>query len=229
MTWALGLIFLSFIFVKEVAGNAVIANLHAIKMVLGGTFSIVFLLSSPSTLKELVKLTWSAFKTEKKLSEDEFKDIIQNPANTNVEYYGIVRYAQDLIQLGLSDDEFEQLIYFRAQSIINQHMSAISVLRNLGKYPPALGMIGTVLGMMGLFDGLSTSGDSKNIGGQLAVAMTATFYGLILSNLLILPLADRLEAKEEEKKAILEQLLKVFITIHQNQPKKIARGVLDVA
>jgi len=228
MTWIIGLLLLAVIFVKELAGNAVVGNVHAIKMVAGGTLAIVFLLSSPSTLKELIHLIISAFRTEKKFPEESFRDIIQNPTTTNVDYYGLVNYSQDLIQLGLGDEEFEQLIYFRAQSIINQHMSAISVLRNLGKYPPALGMIGTVLGMMGLFDGLGTGG-SKNIGGQLAVAMTATFYGLILSNLLILPLADRLEAKEEEKKAILEQILKVFITIHQNQPKKIARGVLDVA
>lgn len=228
MTWMIGLSIFGLILYRELSGNAMLLNEHSIVMVVGGTIATVFLLASKSAIIDLVKMTSSIFKDEKKITDLTLKSIIENPQNVDADYMGLVSYAKDIWLVGVEREEFEQLLTFRAQTIINQHMSAISVLRNLGKYPPALGMIGTVLGMIGLFKGLS-GGASNQIGSQLAVAMTATFYGLILSNLFLLPLADRLEAKEEERRGNLEQIINVLITIHQKQPKSIAEGILNVA
>jgi chemotaxis protein MotA len=227
MTWIIGLSTLGFFLFKEFQTNELLFNTHSIILVGGGTLAVVMLLSSKAALRDIFKLMFSSFREEHRMDADTFKTFIKdNNANVS-DPYGLIRYARDVWMVGVGKEEFEQLITFKAQSVLNQNMSAISVLRNLGKYPPALGMIGTVLGMIQLFKGLS-SGDS-NIGFQLAVAMTATFYGLILSNLLILPLADRLEAKEEERRANLEQHIKVLITIHHQQPMVIVEGVLDVA
>lgn len=227
MTWIIGLSTLTFFLFKEFKSNELLFNLHSIVLVCGGTLAVVMLLSSKTALKDIFKLILSSFKEEHKIDTENFNVFIKDNNSQVDDHYGLIRYARDVWMVGVGKDEFEQLITFKAQSVLNQNMSAISVLRNLGKYPPALGMIGTVLGMIELFKGLSTGG--SNIGYQLAVAMTATFYGLILSNLLILPLADRLEAKEEERKANLEQHIKVLITIHHQQPKVIVQGVLDVA
>jgi chemotaxis protein MotA len=99
----------------------------------------------------------------------------------------------------------------------------------LGKYPPALGMVGTVMGMIQLFSGLGANSGQNQIGLQLALAMTATFYGLLLSNFLLLPFADRLEVKEERRRANLERTVKVLVAIQKKQPTLISERILYAA
>lgn len=166
MTWFIGLTAFAVIFFREVSGNSMLYNEHSFMVVLGGTVATIFLLSSKTALFDLVKLTFSSFTDERKITEDSLKLLIQNPEEEGSDYHGIVSYARDIWLVGVEKDEFEQLLTFKAQSILNQNMSAISVLKSLGKYPPALGMIGTVLGMISLFKGISDSGNNQ-IGGQL--------------------------------------------------------------
>lgn len=57
---------------------------------------------------------------------------------------------------------------------------------------PALGMIGTVAGMIGM---AGTLGNPATAGPSLALALTSTLYGLILSACVAAPLADRAERR----------------------------------
>jgi chemotaxis protein MotA len=59
---------------------------------------------------------------------------------------------------------------------------------------PALGMIGTVAGMIGMAGDL---GDPAQVGPSLALALTSTLYGLILSACIAAPLAERAERRAE--------------------------------
>ena len=49
--------------------------------------------------------------------------------------------------------------------------------------PPMLGLVGTVIGMVGAFGELKNSGgaDPKALAGDISVALLTTFYGLIFS------------------------------------------------
>ncbi len=61
---------------------------------------------------------------------------------------------------------------------------------------PALGMIGTVAGMIGMASDL---GDPARAGPSLALALTSTLYGLLLSACIAAPLADRAERRAEAR------------------------------
>jgi chemotaxis protein MotA len=89
-------------------------------------------------------------------------------------------------------------------------------MRNLSKYPPSLGMIGTVIGLVTLFSNL-TPENQKNVGPSLALAMTATFYGLLLANGLLMPLADRLYVRHLAQVQLDEQVYRILILIHRNE------------
>ncbi|NWN33749.1 biopolymer transporter ExbB, partial [Klebsiella michiganensis] len=54
---------------------------------------------------------------------------------------------------------------------------------------PAMGMVGTLLGLVGMFAAMK---DPQAIGGAMAVALLATLYGALLANLALLPVAARL-------------------------------------
>ena len=68
---------------------------------------------------------------------------------------------------------------------------------------PALGMIGTVAGMIGMAGEL---GDPARAGPSLALALTSTLYGLVLSACIAAPLADRAERRAEAGQRWREQL-----------------------
>ena len=71
-----------------------------------------------------------------------------------------------------------------------RHEGAIAVWRSAAEAAPAMGMIGTVLGLIGMFARMS---DPVAMGPGMAVAMLTTFYGLFIAAGVAGPIAARLE------------------------------------
>ena len=108
--------------------------------------------------------------------------------------------------------------------IENETIDAVQAFKNLAKYPPALGMTGTVIGMIGLFTNLQ---DKSQIGSHLATAMTATFLGLVLTNMFISPLADRLQVRHINRKRMFGNVYQILLLINQDEPAQLVQSELD--
>ena len=77
------------------------------------------------------------------------------------------------------------------------------VFKALGDAAPAFGMIGTLVGLVQM---LATMDDPSTIGPSMAIALLTTMYGAVLSNLICLPMADKMEAKfkvDEQKSSLI--------------------------
>ena len=85
-----------------------------------------------------------------------------------------------------------------------------------------LGMMGTAMGMVQLFAGLSSE-NKGNIGSDLALAMTATLYGLILANLFVSPLSDRLNNQKIRQQERLDLICRNLILINADEPLSIIK------
>ena len=84
----------------------------------------------------------------------------------------------------------EDLLRTEANAVAQRHKSAKAMVDSLGRYAPAFGMIGT---LMGLIIMLGNMDNPDAIGPGMAVALITTLYGAILSNLFCLPFADKLQ------------------------------------
>jgi chemotaxis protein MotA len=73
---------------------------------------------------------------------------------------------------------------------------AVSVLETLGAYAPAMGLIGTLFGLIALLGDL---GNTSALGGSMSIALLTTLYGAVLSNMIFLPLAGRIELRGNEE------------------------------
>ena len=71
-----------------------------------------------------------------------------------------------------------------------RHATVHAVWRAAADAAPAMGMIGTVLGLIRMFSSLD---DPSKIGPGMALALTTTLYGIIAANVLAGPIAARLE------------------------------------
>lgn len=79
---------------------------------------------------------------------------------------------------------------------IGRHAFASRYWSTVADIAPALGMIGTVIGLVLMFGQVE---DAAAIGRAMAVAMLTTLYGLLLSNLIARPISVRLiRASEDE-------------------------------
>lgn len=200
LTFLIGLVLLSAVVSTELSFSA---NLRSLIIVLGGTF-----------LTTTIAYPWSRFKETLAILQTTFN---HRPAGRIDFYIGeIVRLARvsrfqgnrvlddeaqkvdnDLLRLGLEmvadgrkrlevrdvlDKEFELHVSLRE--------SQISVLQTMARMAPAFGLAGTLVGLMKMFTQLS---DPSKLGMGMAVALLTTFYGIMVANLVLLPMARKLK------------------------------------
>lgn len=194
-------------------------NPHALLMVFGGTI-VVALISTPmSTARLMVRAVGELFRRDLTLQQamPALLAFAKDRGHVAARQLPLIPYAQELWQRGLTHELFSALLSQHRDQLEIERGEAILALRNLAKYPPALGMVGTVTGMVGLFANLGPD-SSRVVGPELAVAMTSTFYGLILAHLVVMPLADRLLIRLMQKKALLNAVHEVIALVHQGEP-----------
>lgn len=91
-----------------------------------------------------------------------------------------------------------------------RHRAVAAVWRAAADASPNMGMIGTVLGLVGMFASMD---DPARMGPAMALAMLTTLYGLLLGSLLFGPISARLErlsaAELAWQKVALARLAKI--------------------
>ena len=88
---------------------------------------------------------------------------------------------------GMEPDAIRGILENELISTEDRHKKGAGIFTIMGTYAPAMGMIGTLIGLVQM---LMVMDDPKNIGPAMAVALITTFYGSMLANLLFLPLQE---------------------------------------
>jgi chemotaxis protein MotA len=110
----------------------------------------------------------------------------------------------ELISLGFDPETIEVILSERIQQRTERRTKVANAIRGLSKYPPAFGLVGTVLTLVSLMRSIANGATSQQAGVTMAVALVATLYGLLTANLFINPAGERIlnraqfETKEGE-------------------------------
>src|SRR5690606_24892973 len=114
------------------------------------------------------------------------------------------RFAREAFNLSkqeyLSEAQLKSLLLKRNEYFKLQYKDDARVLTALGKFPPAFGLLGATTGMIVMMTNLGT--DQSKIGSAMAVALVATFWGIAVANLVILPMADYAFKNAEEDQRV---------------------------
>lgn len=78
---------------------------------------------------------------------------------------------------------------YRRRARIERHCAAAEVWTAAAEAAPAMGMIGTLVGLVAMFRSMT---DPAAIGSAMAIALLATLYGALFGNLMLMPIAARL-------------------------------------
>jgi len=104
-----------------------------------------------------------------------------------------------------------------------RHKSGASVWTAMGDLGPAMGMIGTLIGLVAM---LSNMDDPKSIGPAMAVALLTTLYGAMLANMICIPFADKLSLRMGEEDLIKSMAIDAILAIQAGQNPRVIEGML---
>ncbi|CAN5651630.1 MotA/TolQ/ExbB proton channel family protein [soil metagenome] len=90
---------------------------------------------------------------------------------------------------GRTAAEVEEALRARRRARTERHAAAADVWVGAAEAAPAMGMVGTLIGLVGMFVKMQ---DPGAIGAAMAVALLATLYGALIGNLIAMPVAARL-------------------------------------
>ncbi len=102
--------------------------------------------------------------------------------------------AVSLVVDGLPSEEVESILGRERHATRERHIRSAGVLRRAGEVAPAMGLIGTLVGLVQMLGNLE---DPSSIGPAMAVALLTTFYGAVLANMVFHPLATKLERNSD--------------------------------
>jgi chemotaxis protein MotA len=123
-----------------------------------------------------------------------------------------------LVVDGQEADTIETILGTEVASIKSRHTVGADLFKAMGTYAPAFGMIGTIIGLIQM---LQTMNDPSSIGPSMAVALVTTFYGALLSNVIFLPLAVKLEHRSKVEVAQKNLIMEGLLSIHAGDNPRI--------
>jgi len=103
---------------------------------------------------------------------------------------------------GAAPDDVERIMQAELRATERRHARSVGVLRRAGEVAPAMGLIGTLVGLVQMLGNLE---EPSSIGPAMAVALLTTFYGAVLANMVFLPLARKLE-RNSERESLVNQI-----------------------
>ena len=107
---------------------------------------------------------------------------------------------------------------------IQREETGARVFQAIGEFAPAFGMFGTLVGLVQM---LSSMSDPTTIGRGMAVALLTTLYGVLMANLIGIPIAEKLEAKSEQERATRSLIIECVFQIQQKQNPTSIREILE--
>jgi len=217
-----GVMFFLFLSRNVIGETSAIINLKSGVLVLGGTLMSAFLAFPMKTIKELVKGLQALLRKDETDHEGIVRQIVNlarigrshgvralEAEGKKVEH-PFVREGIELVVDGYDRFEIRNIMEKEYELHFSRKESHVNMLNTLAKIAPVLGFVGTIIG---LIDVLSNMGEVWEIGKGMALALLTTFYGLLFSNFLFLPLAKRYSEHNRAEASLLNIILEGIMDI----------------
>ncbi len=107
---------------------------------------------------------------------------------------------------------------------IKRHEVGQTMWSSVGDMAPAMGMIGTLVGLVQMLANMS---DPASIGPAMAVALLTTLYGAVIANAFAIPLADKLALISEYERDTKSLIIETINGIQEGMNPKVLEALLN--
>lgn len=126
---------------------------------------------------------------------------------------------------GTDSELMEKVLRSDMEAMAVRHKTGKSLLDGMGRYAPAFGMIGTLIGLIIMLGNMS---NPDAIGPGMAVALITTLYGAIVANLICLPLADKLAFYSKREIEVREVIVRGLLSIQEGDNPRVLEQKLKM-
>lgn len=204
---------------------------HAILIVVGGTVASMFIAFPMKTIWNLVIVfarrlfTSKGYRQEMIIQESlmlvkgyrNSPDFLKNNKGKIKDHF--LKEGVELInEGGLNLNQILTILTKRALTHQKKYQAEANIFQTIAKFPPAFGLLGAVVGLIALMQGIGSEEALQKIGPGMAVAMVATFYGIGIANFILLPVAQNLKEGADEdticRKIVVEAIKHIYKKDH---------------
>jgi chemotaxis protein MotA len=232
-------------------------DFSSLLLVLGGTIAATFVNYPMKNLWSVFKVVKNAFKRSDYSYQniiDQFAELANKGRKSGLialepELAKITdNFMRKGIELAINEKDQERLRNYLKLEISNiqkRHIIGQEIFFYMGTYAPAFGMVGTIVGLIIMMKNFTMQGSGgslsamagafqfdiasqfKTLLGGMGLALLTTFYGLLLANLLFIPLGGKLKRRSEEEIMLKEIMIEGILCLHNRDHPLVVREKLN--
>ena len=213
----------------DIVGLMSFVNVSSLMIVLGGTiaataigfrineilrvFTLVrFVITKPKfILSDLVKELIEAAEIYRKGPAELEKHIsnIKNP---------FIADGLTFIVNGIKLEDLQNILIQREQFRYKRENHESDLMKSLGMFSPAFGMIGTLIGLIFMLNNMGGGAEGMAmVGPAMGVALVTTFYGSLFASLIFNPFSEKLKLRNRENSQAAELMISGILLIWQKK------------
>lgn len=125
------------------------------------------------------------------------------------------------------EEELRARMQNELDAMAERHDAGVAIYEKASSYAPAFGMIGTLVGLVNMLKNMDASeGGASSLGGDMSVALITTFYGCIVANLIMSPIAKKLRIRNDEEMQYRMIMMEGIISIQAGDNPKLLKEKL---
>ena len=216
------------------SGALVFINIPSLAIVMGGALAVVLMRFTLGQFIGSIKTALKAFLHKGESTEELIATVVElagiarkegllaleGQEITNPVLASGIRMLVDGHEAGI----VKKAITTEMNETVARHDRGQDIFKQIGDAGPAMGMIGTLVGLVQM---LSNMSDPKSIGPAMAVALLTTLYGAMLANMFALPVASKLALRSAEEKLNKVIILQSVLGIQEGQNPKVLEELLN--
>lgn len=133
-----------------------------------------------------------------------------------------LRQGTEMVIDRTPDDELIRMLYWKIGAQRERDQDEIKIVLTMAGFAPAFGMLGTLFGLIDMMYALDAS-QMEHIGTAMGFSLLTTLYGLVAANLILKPLAVRLEQRARERLAWLHVQAEVLRLLRERSHPALIR------
>ena len=199
-------------------------------IVLGGTFGAALINYPLSDLLGVIKVAKNAFQGKKQQADVVINQLVEMSKICRREgllaLQTLIKQTKDpflikgisLVVDGLDPAHVSEILETELDFIGERHRLGAEIFTTLGNFAPAMGLVGTLIGLVQMLQQMNNPG---TIGPAMAVALITTFYGVILANLVFLPIAGKLKTRSSQELMLKQLIINGILSIQSGDNPRV--------
>ena len=203
-------------------------DLPSLLITLGGTLTVTLLSFSWKQLSELGRSLFALFTEEQQSQQERIEELkrlghlyrlegprgLENQENSVSDPF--LRWGIGMVADLQRGENIHRQLENEALVLFSQREAARQILLTAGKLLPAFGLIGTLIGLLLLLHQIP-NGDPDALASALSLAILSTLYGALLANIVVLPLAAKLQSAGLEREAMMHLTLEGVVSMARGE------------